>query len=923
MSHVDKNNRGSEWRKWDLHVHTPASLRQNYGGATDEVWEQFITDLEKLPQEFKVIGINDYLFLDGYEKVLQYKKSGRLTNIDLILPVLEFRLAEFSGVDFADYKRPNIHVIFADESTLKPDIIKSQFLATLDAAYQLEKDGKKFHRTLTKESLIVFGQKIIDSVPAAEKSKCGTAEIEGFNNLNLRLEQIEESLKNDCFDGKYLLAIGKTEWDEMKWSDASIASKKNLINSCSIIFTSSASVESFQKAKRKLTEQEVKDLLLDCSDAHSFSDSKDKDDNPIKDRIGKCFTWIKADPTFEGLKQIIYEPLERVKIQESNPEEEKKHYKLKTLQISNSRNDLIVDQEIVFNSGLSSVIGGRGAGKSALLNLLVLFNGQKDNFIDWANENGDADLKCIFLNRDGQKEEYESKLSSCDNHSLPIYYLSQGNIEDFSTEKENVREEFLSTLGITENLYYYNDQISEAENLINNLRSLDIEEQEISDSYKKEAEGSNIKWEDFEKYYTCRKSVLEVQKKKYSTKETQDALEKISQISINGIRLKKILESEKISEIRTLASQLNKNIEEYFNLFIQEDDDLKKNIQHLTQYNVEVFEGQVSQNKTIIEKQLEELRKLASTEILKLKILGIQDYKNLTESIEKIDRSLIQLEKSKSRLVEIKEGKKDIKNKLIELSISYKENIKVAIADIDDKFREFRTDQTDLFNKIFEGVMVSGSVYFDVKKFKNLLKEEFYSGKADCVDTLFPALSDNDYEAFLNQSNNFWGILDEEKKHFKQNGYYDFLSLIFQNCMSHILVHPKIELYGRELGGMSGGQQATLLLKLKLASEGLQKDIIILDQPENHLDNKFITESLVGLLRELKKEKQVIIASHSANVVVGSDAEEVIVSRMDGEDKKYFSGSLENPEIQAEVIGILEGGKIAFEQRKKRYGMQN
>lgn len=81
------NTRGSEWRKWDLHVHTPASLCSEYGGDNDEIWEQFIQRIENLPSDIKVLGINDYLFLDGYEKVLKYKKDGRIPNIELLLPV--------------------------------------------------------------------------------------------------------------------------------------------------------------------------------------------------------------------------------------------------------------------------------------------------------------------------------------------------------------------------------------------------------------------------------------------------------------------------------------------------------------------------------------------------------------------------------------------------------------------------------------------------------------------------------------------------------------------------------------------------------------------------------------------------------------------------------------------------------------------
>ncbi len=65
--HVNKNNpAGSTWKKWDLHIHSPCSIVQNYGGNTDAAWEAFLADLEKLPTEFKAIGINDYIFIDGY-----------------------------------------------------------------------------------------------------------------------------------------------------------------------------------------------------------------------------------------------------------------------------------------------------------------------------------------------------------------------------------------------------------------------------------------------------------------------------------------------------------------------------------------------------------------------------------------------------------------------------------------------------------------------------------------------------------------------------------------------------------------------------------------------------------------------------------------------------------------------------------------
>lgn len=73
--------RGSEWRIWDLHIHTPESICQDYKN-TPENWDKFINCLENLPEDVKVIGITDYYFIDGYEKVMAYKAKGRLKNLE-------------------------------------------------------------------------------------------------------------------------------------------------------------------------------------------------------------------------------------------------------------------------------------------------------------------------------------------------------------------------------------------------------------------------------------------------------------------------------------------------------------------------------------------------------------------------------------------------------------------------------------------------------------------------------------------------------------------------------------------------------------------------------------------------------------------------------------------------------------------------
>ena len=129
-------NAGSYWSRWDLHVHSPSSYIQNYGADDDSTWDRFLTDLESLPREVSVVGINDYMEVGGYKRVLTERERGRLSNLDLILPVVEFRLARFAGND--QWQRVNLHVIFSDQ--VDPAVIETEFLSSINSSYTLD-DG--------------------------------------------------------------------------------------------------------------------------------------------------------------------------------------------------------------------------------------------------------------------------------------------------------------------------------------------------------------------------------------------------------------------------------------------------------------------------------------------------------------------------------------------------------------------------------------------------------------------------------------------------------------------------------------------------------------------------------------------------------------------------------------------------------------
>ena len=141
---------------------------------------------------------------------------------------------------------------------------------------------------------------------------------------------------------------------------------------------------------------------------------------------------------------------------------------------------------------------------------------------------------------------------------------------------------------------------------------------------------------------------------------------------------------------------------------------------------------------------------------------------------------------------------------------------------------------------------------------------------------------------------------------------------------------------------MSQGKQAFVILKLLLEFSKKECPILI-DQPEDSLDNRAIYNELVKYLIAKKKERQIILVTHNSNVVVNADAEQIIVANQYGEKNlnadgykfQYVSGGLEFTKekdkdveftlfaqgIREHVCEVLEGGNEAFKKREQKYGI--
>jgi hypothetical protein len=130
------------------------------------------------------------------------------------------------------------------------------------------------------------------------------------------------------------------------------------------------------------------------------------------------------------------------------------------------------------------------------------------------------------------------------------------------------------------------------------------------------------------------------------------------------------------------------------------------------------------------------------------------------------------------------------------------------------------------------------------------------------------------------------------------------------------------ELGYRPLSALSVGQRCTALLSLVLL-ESLAT--LLIDQPEDDLDNQFIFDRIVATLRREKERCQFLIATHNANIPVSGDAELIVVLQADerrGWVEDNCIGSIDAEPIKQSVERILEGGEVAFQIRKEKYGIQ-
>lgn len=897
----------------------------------NQIWEKYIDELEKIT-DISVIGITDYFSISGYKKILKYRKSGRLQNFDLILPNIEFRLNVLAG---KEDKRLNYHIIFSED--LDVDIIEREFLKDLHVI-----DGNSETRALSFESISEIGKQLKKQhTEFQNKSDI----IAGFDVIAVNLKEIQKVLRErkSIFSGKYILVLSAPIWDQIRWNGQGHIERKYPFINSHAVFSSQQSCVDFCLGRKHIDPEKFLEEFgsfkpcIHGSDAHSF----DRLCKPDEDK----YCWIKAIPIFDGLKQIIFEPQDRVKIQKNSPEENKSIYSLKSVEFFDSaiNDEISIDPQIInFNKNFVAITGGKGSGKTAILDLIAncyidrcqrlegdeKIGEDKNSFVQRIQgETNSLGTRIDFI--DNSVEPFEKKLKdSIFFRKSTITYLPQGKIEEISgnklklnekieeiifnneiVKKEDFKQRFIE---IRENTAIIAKNIIQHNNVIHNLESETTNE--IFLKYNNVRQIADGKLADIKNQIKIIESNLEegIQDKITGLKKD------IKKTKIEYSKCKELIDEVKLLHggIQNFAISSNKTIDTINKKTIEIDIDFQ-----IPEINVD---EQIDAFSTILGsldiKKDTNSKNIAELEKTLLEISGeeknhtklIKDMENLENEIKRLNDIIEKLEATKSGI---------IGQELIRLN-EYENLLKTF-----SEWKRYYNDVISAFslgkNEILGDIQFKSNISFNNKTFI-ISANDLFNKKQISIKEI-ETLSQNFYEAI---NDYFKGVITFEnlesyinifltkkdliKKTRSKKEFYDWL---FGNYLS---LDTEIEFKGTSIDKLSMGQKGTVLLKLFLAEGDYP---IILDQPEENLDNKFIYNELVGAMRKAKNNRQVVIATNNANLVVNTDAEQIVIANFIEGKISYKTGALESPEIRQDIMPLLEGGQEAFKKREQKYGI--
>lgn len=848
---------GSTWIRIDFHLHTIADDTDFYRGESNQFAKDYI---DKLKQEDIQVGIvTNHNKFDKVE-FQTLKKSAKKEDI-LILPGIELSVNDGAN---------GIHtlIVFSDQWLENNIDYINQFLATTFR-------GKQNYENKNERS---------------------------NDNLISTIELLNEFCKD------YFIILAHIEqksgfYEELEGGRISEFGDNQLFR---------RAVLGFQKVRTRDIESKLKQWLGD--ELPAFVEGSDPKNIDEIGKGEKCYIKI-GDFNFEAIKFALFDHGYRIK--KLRPEPENSYIKSISFE-----GGLLNGKTINLSSDLNTFIGIRGSGKSSIIETLryaldigfgfkAMDTDYKENLVKYVlGSGGKITLEVVDRNKKNFRIEriFSQKSDIFLENSLvpdisteaiinkPIYFGQK----DLSNTGEGFEQDLIKKL-IGNKLKDIQEEIEKKQlDVINYIHEL-----------KKLKDVENKKEE-----ILAQRAGVQYKLTIYKEKGVEEKLKKQVNFNKDDVKFKEIadfiaiyiediekINREYLDRFETITHYESIENKELFDEIVQIINCIKSNFEEL-KGSSKFIRLKLDELNRIINKfqlkqdQLKEEFARIQREI-NIPNINPDDFVKLNASLNLIELKVNEIEKSSEKKNKIE---KNLLLKLKELNDVWLEEYRLLseeIMKINDNQKslkieiEFKGDKNDY--KKFLQKMLKGSGVFE-KDFNEIVNKY-----QDCIEIykerslLESILRDN---KLLKFNNNF------------QENLQDFLTYKVPN--KYIIKYRDKELKEHSLG-----QRASALILFILTQK--ENDVIIIDQPEDDLDNQTIYEDVIKQIKNLKTRVQFIFATHNANIPVLGDSEQVIACEYKPETITPVIGSIDTKIIQEKIVHIMEGGSEAFNRRKEIY----
>lgn len=889
LSEIEKIENGAKFYRADLHIHSYGEVG-SYDVKDTNMTPSNIID-KAIEENLSIISITDHNSIGNLKEAVEYSEG---KNIYLI-----------PGVELST-SQGHLLVYF-------PDLISvSAFIGKLDIS-----DNKELCNHTIIQCLELAKKYDGIGVLSHIDSDAGfEMYMKGYTPFK------EEILLHDNLYGFEI-----TKLDSLKWFTDfdDVEDRKSLI----------------KKRRLKLKEDPTLDIAKTLSsDSHTI-EGFGKNLNGAKK-----LTRLKLDTfNFHSFKIALKDSAARVRLEDVIPNSIPHFVGIKY------HGGILDNQIIKFSKNLNCLIGGRGTGKSTILESVRTTSGNKtrNELVD--NEVWPDRISLIYQDETGRIIEYaKDKLNNPINQTDPENGLSYINIESIGQGEtadtiKNCDKDPEVLLNFIDDFIdlgsHKGDDEEICQELLDNqskLERLTLEVSNVAEIKKAKLNSENqlnaLKSKNAKKVVELEESLageklLRNELRDYLNKLFKGITDSLSDKSLFSLVLelddsKVKIGKEEFSEVKNIIKSLSTNIDSISSQFKIDSKEVVENIKkQLKEWN--------SKEAKILN-QIEDIRKDLESKGIKLDIAFIRkitkDVTDYTTKLNDINKKQEELKKLKKERIELVKKRIDLKNKVYykrhEYARQLNENLKSTVIDygINLKFTQ-GTFSVELANTIKEcmgwrtsqvpkaDLMVNQLGFYkildslDRKNSSEIIKVKSVSG-----NVLFSSSEANIIVEELSKPENLYRI--------ERCTFEDFPSI----NVTKLVIEPNGEQKTliKNFSKLSLGQQQSIMLSILLFSK--RNCPLILDQPEDNLDSEFVFKTLVKNLRRIKEYRQVIVVTHNANIAVLGDAELIIPLKSTSERTHILDrGSIDNLKTKKHACDILEGGELAFRKRQEIYDL--